>query len=135
MAGMHGYDTLKKLALADAPGSAATITVYDTTANISTGQQGQGARGHGARFKMIVFSLFTSHISDATAGYTVDESWDGGVNWDNVQTTATIAATTYTKIYTKVSAPDFRCRYKNSASVITTFRGGLMVDNFERSNG
>ncbi len=131
MADMHGYDVIKKLALADAPGSAATITIFDTT----TAAGAAGARGRGARWKMIIFSIFTSHISDGTTGYTVDESWDGGTNWDNLQTTATIAATTYTKVYTKVSAPDFRCRYKNSASVITTFRGGLVADPRERSNG
>jgi len=131
---MKGYDVLRKLALADAPASGATLTVYDSTTSAGTGT-GRGARGHGARAKMIVFSIYSSHVSDATTGYTVDESWDGGANWDNLQTTASIAATTYTKIYTKVSAPDFRVQYKNSANTLTTFRGGLMLDQYERGNG
>jgi len=131
---MKAYTVLKKLALADAPASGATVTIYDTTTSAGTGQ-GQGAHGHGQRHKMIVFSIYSSHISDGTTGYTVDESWDGGVSWDNLQTTPVIAATTYTKVYTKVSAPDFRCQYKNSANTLSTFRGGLVVDARERGNG
>jgi hypothetical protein len=128
------YGMIRKLSLTDAPASGGTLTVYDTTANIGTGS-GKGARAAGMRYKMIVFSIYSSHVSDATTGYTVDESWDGGTNWDNLQTTAVIAATTYTKVYTKVSAPDFRCQYKNSANVLTTFRGGLVGDESERGNG
>lgn len=134
MSDMKAYGVIRKLALADAPASGATLTIYDTTTSAGTGQ-GQGAHGHGQRYKMIVFSILSSHISDGTAGYTVDESWDGGANWDNLQTTAVIAANTYTKVYTKVSAPDFRCQYKNSANTLTTFRGGLVGDTRERGNG
>jgi hypothetical protein len=114
------------------PGNGETVTLFSTLEVGITGLRTVIA-GKGFRFKMLVFDIFSSAASAAN-GYQVDESNDGGVTWDNLQST-TIPATTYTKVYTKVSGAELRCRYVNSANVLTTFRWSLMGDTSERGNG
>ena len=71
----------------------------------------------------------------ATAnGLTVDESSDGGTNWDNVYSASIVASTAY-KDYVKVSAPEIRVRYANSANNTTTFRYSILGETEERGNG
>ena len=126
-----GYDLLGRTGVkANAvdtthPASGAALTLFDSTWG--------GARDRGIRHKLLVFNVFSSHASAAN-GFKVDESSDGGANWDNLYQ-ATIAATTATKIFVKVSSPEFRVTYTNSASNTTTFRWSLLSDTSERSNG
>ena len=115
---VHGVDTTL-------PASGAALTLYQTT--------WRTAKKTGLRHKMLVFSVFSSHDS-AASGFKIDESWDGGTNWDNTYT-ATILASTATKIYWKVSAPELRVTYTNSAAQTTTFRWSLLADSSERGNG
>jgi len=126
-----GYVTLAELALSTtgkvaAPGSGATITLWASNANNT-------AAGKGARYKMFVINIYSSHAS-AASGLVISESSDKGVTWDSLST-ASVSATTYTKTYFKASAPDIKIEYTNSANVLTTWRGSVMGDPMERSNG
>lgn len=107
------------------PTANAALTLYQSNWTSTAGK--------GARFKMIIFNVFSSHAS-ATNGYVVSESSDGGATWDDVQTNS-ISASTYTKVYTKVSAPEVRVKYTNSGTNTTTFRWSLLGDTEERGNG
>lgn len=107
-----------------APGSGATITLWDSGSNDASGTKG-------ARWRRLIISTYSSHVS-ATNGLTVDESWDNGTNWDNVGS-YTVSATTYTKTYASVAAPRVRVRYANSANVLTSWRGGIVGDEYERA--
>jgi hypothetical protein len=121
------YVLCKRLTLADAPGSGGTVTIFDTTTMSPKSQD------HGLEYKMILFAI-TSSAASAANGITIDESWDKGQTWDNLMQQAALA-NTYTKVFAKVSAPDVRVRYANSAAVLTTFRGGMIADSRERGNG
>src|SRR6478735_2152690 len=124
----RGYELLKKLTLAGAPGSGATITLWDSSSN-------NGFIERGRHYKMIIVNIITSADSAAN-GLTFEESNDGGVTWDVVGTGDSITtAGGYTKAYKKVSAPEVRVRYHNSANVLTTWRGSVMGDVMERGNG
>ncbi len=134
-----GYVTLQKLSLTATvgtssvpgggpPGSGATVVLWASNRN-------NAAAGHGARYKMIVVNVITSADSAAN-GLTFEESNDGGTTWDVIGTGDSITAVGgYTKTYKKVSAPEVRVRYVNSAAVLTTWRGSVMGDPMERGNG
>lgn len=133
-----GYVTLQKLSLTATtgtssvagggpPGSGATVVLWSSAGN--------GRNSHGARYKMLVANIITSHDSAAN-GLTFEESNDGGTTWDVIGTGDTVTALGgYTKTYKKVSAPEVRVRYANSANVLTTWRGTIMGDPMERGNG
>jgi hypothetical protein len=105
-----------------APGSAATITLWDSGA----------ATKQGERYKRAIVSVYSSHAS-GTLGLSFQESWDDGTNWDEL-TSYTISATTYTKNVVAMSAPRIRVRYTNSSNVLTTWRGGVIVDEYDNSS-
>lgn len=108
-----------------APGSGATVTLWDSNADGT-------AKGKGARYKRVIVSVTSSAASGAN-GLSFEESWDDGTNWD-VLTTYTISAATYTKNVVAMSAPRLRVRYTNSASVLTTWRGGVIVDEYDNAS-
>ncbi len=127
-----GYVTLAKLGAGTGqvakPGSGLTIVLWDSTSN-------NAAAGKGARYKMLVVNI-TSSADSAANGLTFEESNDGGTTWEVVGTGDSYAtANGYVKTYKKVSAPEVRVRYANSANVLTTWRGSVMGDPMERSNG
>jgi hypothetical protein len=105
-----------------APGSGATITLWDSGASTKQGE----------RYKRAIVSVYSSHAS-GTLGLSFQESWDDGTNWDEL-TSYTISATTYTKNVVAMSAPRIRVRYTNSANVLTSFRGGCIVDEYDNSS-
>lgn len=109
-----------------APGSGATITLYDSGADGST------STNAGARFKRLIVNVISSAAS-AASGLQFDESHDNGTNWDNL-VSYSVSATTYTKSIVSVSAPRVRVRYVNSAAVLTTWRGAVIGDEFERAS-
>ncbi len=128
---LDGYEVLAKTGAkvngvdTTLPTTGVTLVLYQS--NLPS------AAGRGARFKMLIITLYSSHASAAN-GVTADESHDGGSNWDNVSTTS-LAATTATKVYVKVSAPELRVRFANSANNTTTFRYSIVGDTGERGNG
>jgi len=135
MSDMHGWHTLSKTGdkvngVSTTPGSGSTVTLYDSTV------QAGGPRGAGARFKMLVINLNSSHDSAAT-GVTIDESNDGGANWENLsaQSFTYQTASGYVKTFVKVSAPEVRVKYANSANVLTRWRFSILGDSEERGNG
>lgn len=116
-----------------APGSAATITIWDSgdPQGSATASRPGKDKDAGARFKRLIFNLFSSHAS-GTNGLSFEESSDDGANWD-VLVQYTQTAATYEKRYVSVSAPRVRVRYTNSANVLTAWRGTLLADAYERA--
>ena len=135
----YGYVTLGKSgdsirdtttsAMVTQPASGDTVVLWDST----YAGKGNVAMGYGSRYKQLVINNYSSAAS-ATNGLSVEESNDGGTNWD-VVATYTIAATTYTKTYVAVSAPEVRVRYVNSANALTAFRWSVLGDTLERNTG
>ncbi len=125
-----GYTVLAVLGSATgqkaAPGSGSTITLWASNLNNAAGDKG-------ARYKMFVINIYSSAAS-AASGLVISESSDKGATWDSLST-ASVSATTYTKTYFKASAPDIKIEYTNSAAVLTTWRGSVLGDAMERSNG
>jgi hypothetical protein len=109
-----------------APGSGATITLWDS------GGASVGA-SQGTRYKRVIVNVFASAAS-AASGLSFQESHDDGTNWDEL-VAFSILATTYTKNTVAMSAPRLRVRYTNSASVLTTWRGGVIVDEYDNAGG
>lgn len=127
MSDMHGYVVLATKVLADKPASGATVTLYDSTAN--------GAKSHGSRFKLVVINIISS-ANSAANGIVISESSDKGATWDvSDNSSAYATASGYVKTVKKVSAPDFKIDYINSAATLTTWRVSILGDRFERSNG
>lgn len=108
-----------------APGSGATITLYD-----SGSSEPAGARG--ARMKRVIAAIYASHAS-AASGLSFEVSYDNGTNWD-VWVQYSISATTLTVNYVSMAAPRWRIRYTNSASVLTAWRGANIGDEYERAS-
>lgn len=125
-----GYTHLATMALTvaaggdqAAPASGATVTLYDsgdTTAALNRGD----------RWKRLIVSIISSHDS-AASGLKFEESNDGGTNWDVVYE-VTVSGSTYTKNYVAMSGKRVRVRYVNSANTLTTFRGCILGDPYER---
>ncbi len=99
-----------------APGSGATITIYDQTAD----HNGVGNQKPACPFDRITFTLMSSHDSGAS-GVVFSESEDG-TNFD------TVSSQTYTAS-NGLTTFDFLCRgghpkiaYTNSANVLTSWR-------------
>ncbi len=131
MSDMHGWTTLAKTGATvngatTTPASGATVVLYQS--NLPT------ARGYGARNKMLMISIISS-ANSAANGVTVDESNDGGTTWDNLTAFTYLTASGYVKTYVKVSAPEIRVSYANSAATLTTWRYSVLSDNRERGNG
>jgi hypothetical protein len=129
----HGYTTLAKTGsvvngATTTPASGATVVLYQS--NLPT------AAGRGSRYKMLVINIISSADS-AASGVTIDESSDGGATWQNLsaQSFTYLTASGYVKTYVKVSAPELRVRYANSAATLSTWSYSIMGDNRERANG
>ncbi len=110
------------------PGSGSTITIWDSTLN-----QGAANANVGRRIKRLILAINSSADSGAS-GVIFESSPDGGTNW-----VATSTAQTYTTVsgrtvyYVSVAGLDFRIRYTNSASVLTTWQVELFADYYERA--
>ena len=108
-----------------APASGATITIWDSGADLATGNRG-------ARFKRLIMTSTASHDSGAL-GVSFETSSDDGANWDVIATYTDAAAGAPNIHYVSVSAPRVRVQYTNSANVLTTWRGHLAADEYERA--
>lgn len=108
-----------------APGSGATVTIYDQTAD----HNGVGNQKPACPFERLQFTVMSSADS-AASGVVFAESEDG-TNFDTVSSQSYTAASGLTTF-------DFLCRgghpkitYQNSASVLTSWRytlTGIMGD-------
>ena len=130
MSDMHGWDVLSKTGdtvnnATTTPASGATVVLYQSNL--------PNAKRYGARFKMLMINIISSADSAAN-GVTVDESNDGGTTWDNLTAFTYATASGYVKTYVKVSAPEVRVRYANSAATLSTWRFAVLGDNYERAN-
>lgn len=109
---------LRNLALADAPGSGATITVH--TFNDPSVIN--------ASWKWLCFAIVSSHDSAAN-GISVEVSYDGGATWDVIGTSSYTAANGWWKFKKHLTEGLMRLRYTNSANVLTTWRGKVYLSN------
>lgn len=110
-----------------APGSGATITLFDSNANNPGAQRG-------SRWRRLISRIKSSHIS-AVDGLKFQESYDG-TSWDTLiayTVPATTAAVPYSVYSVAVAAPNVRVTYENSANVLTTWQMTLEGDTEERS--
>ncbi len=100
-----------------APGSGATITIYDSTA------QDNGLRPFPhVPWSRLVLSINSSANSGAL-GVTFEGSEDDGLNWDVMQAGQTyLTANGLTQFDCLVTSPQVRVKYVNSAAVLTTWR-------------
>jgi hypothetical protein len=108
-----------------APGSGSTITLWDSNAD---GRM----KSQGPRYKRVIVNVYSSHAS-AASGLSFQESADDGTNWDEL-VAYTVSATTYTKSVVAMSSQRIRVRYTNSANVLTAFRGGVIVDEYDNAS-
>lgn len=105
-----------------APGSAATITIWDSGAGSILG----------ANWKLLIWNGIASADS-GSSGLSFEESFDDGTNWDVIVAYTNSASTVYQR-FVEVAAPRIRVRYTNSAAVLTVWRGCLIGDERERAN-
>ena len=103
-----------------APGSAATITIYDSTVN-SNGLQFSTP----LPFSRLVLTILSSNDSGAQ-GVVVNGSDDNGLHWDLVQIGQSyLAANGLTTFDILVVTPQVQIKYTNSANVLTSWRMSL----------
>ena len=118
-----------------APGSGATITIWDSgdPQGSATASRTGKDKNAGARFKRLIMTSTASADSGAS-GVVFQASFDDGANWDTIVSYTDTAAGAPNIHYVSVAAPRLRVRYTNSASVLTTWRGTLMGDEYERAS-
>jgi hypothetical protein len=83
-------------------------------------------------WKRVIMTSVSSHDS-GTNGVSVEASFNDGANWDVLVTYTDTAAGAPNIHYIAVAVPRWRIRYTNSANVLTTWRGCLAGDEFERA--
>jgi hypothetical protein len=108
-----------------APGSAATITIWDSGSNDTSGTKA-------GRWKRLIMTSSASADS-GTNGVSFEASWDNGANWRVLVQYTDTAAGAPNIHYVAVAAPRLRVRYTNSAAVLTTWDGSLFGDQYERA--
>lgn len=108
-----------------APGSGATITIWDSGANDPSGTRA-------VRWKRLVYTNTASADSGAS-GVSFEISSDNGTNWDVLVTYSDTAAGAPNVRYVSIAHARVRLRYTNSAAVLTSWRGSLVGDEYERS--
>jgi hypothetical protein len=115
-----------------APGSGATITIWDSGANENQSRTaGNNVKGY--RWKRLIMSS-TASADSAASGVVFQYSVDNGANWDTIVSYTDTAAGAPNIHYVSVSFPRIRVQYTNSASVLTTWRGTLVGDEYERAS-
>lgn len=116
-----------------APGSGATITIWDSGANehVQTWTGPQNSKG--VRWKRLVMTSTASADSGAN-GVSFEVSSDNGANWDVLVQYTDTAAGAPNVHYVSVSGLRVRVRYTNSAATLTTWRGSLVGDEYERAS-
>lgn len=117
-----------------APTSGQTITIWDSGSNELPSRVGSSANNsRGTRWKRLIMSSTASHDS-GTNGVSFEMSFDNGTNWDVIVTYTDTAAGAPNIHYVSVpGAPRLRVRYTNSANTLTTWRGSLVGDEYERA--
>lgn len=112
------------------PGSGATITIYDSTANTNNLQFNPHVP-----WSRIVLAVNSSH-DGAANGVIFEGSEDNGANWDDMVAKQSYATASGLVSYDAlVTAPQVRVRYINSANVLTRWRMSLMGITGDRSKG
>ena len=109
-----------------APGSGATITIWDSGNNDPSGSRA-------VRWKRLIYTNTASADSGAN-GVSFEASYDNGTNWDVIVQYSDTTAGAPNIRYVSVSAPRLRVRYTNSAAVLTSWRGSLVGDEYERAS-
>lgn len=114
-----------------APGSGATITIFDSGSRENTATQQQAIYSKGVRWKRVCMSSYASHDSGAN-GVTFEASFDNGTNWRTMYSYTDTTAGAPNIHWVATPWPRWRVRYVNSANVLTAWEGSLMGDEYER---
>lgn len=114
-----------------APGNGSTITIFDSGTTVA-GQQYSSMDAIGVNWKRVIMTSVSSHDSGAS-GVVFQASFDDGTNWDTIVSYTDTAAGAPNIHYVALSVPRWRVRYTNSANVLTSWRGNLVGDEFDRS--
>lgn len=106
----------KVIALADAPGSGATVTVWDSGATADLGDS------------IVRITLAIDSSADSAAnGVTFETTFDGGTTWRAFKTAAYTTASGLSLVHAARTGSRVRIRYANSAAVLTYFRGEVRL--------
>lgn len=116
-----------------APGSGATITIFDSGSRENTQPGATANYTAGRRWKRVIMSSTSSHDSAAN-GVSFEVSYDNGANWDVLVQYSDTAVGAPNVHYVSMAAPRWRVRYTNSANVLTAWRGDLIGDEYERAS-
>lgn len=112
-------DDIFSAPLPAAPGSGATITLFDSASLVA---------GFGPQTRKAIVNIRTSHISGA-GGLEFQASWDSGVTWNdivNYTVPALTAGVPFSAYEVPLNGyPRWRIQYTNSANVLTTWQGNL----------
>ena len=112
------------------PGSGATITIFDSTANANALQFNTPLP-----FSRLVLHIDSSHDSGA-AGVIIEGSTNNGSTWTNMQPAQTYTTAAGPVDYDiLVTMPQVRLRYTNSAAVLTRWNMSLEGIMGDRSKG
>lgn len=103
------------------PGSGATITIFDSTANTN----GVGRQIVGVPFSRLQFNIYSSHDS-AASGVVFQASFDGGVTFRTQSTQTYLNANAQTTYDYLMKADHAKITYQNSASVLTAWEYTLV---------
>lgn len=103
------------------PGSAATIVIYDSTANTNNLQFNVSIP-----FTRLMLTIKSSADSGAS-GVICEGSNDNGAHWETMQTAGSYTAASGLSLFDfAVTMPQARIRYTNSAAVLTAWEMSLI---------
>lgn len=116
-----------------APGSGATITLWDSGADEAAQQLQVTSGTKGIRLKRLIYTS-TSSADSGASGVSFEQSSNNGSTWNVIVTYTDTAAGAPNIHYVSISFPRVRVRYTNSASVLTTWDGQIVGDEYERAS-
>jgi len=109
-----------------APGSGATITLWDSGNNDKAGAKA-------VRWKRLIYAS-TSSADSGASGVSFEFSNTNGSTWDVLVTYTDTALGAPNIHYVSISFRRVRVRYTNSAAVLTVWNGSLVGDEYERAS-
>jgi hypothetical protein len=113
-----------------APGSGATVTLYDSGAT-----DDPKIKPLGAVWKHVCLTIVSSHDSAANGLVLEEHRGDAAGTWDATSFAETYAAANgLWKYYIDPGARRWRLRYTNSANTLTAFRSEVLGDADQRGS-
>ena len=118
------YEEISSSKYVAAPGSGATITLYDSNVNVGTNRS---TPHRGLRYKHVTVSGMTSH-SSAANGLRLFNCFDGTTFETAASQDESVTGGTEFKFDFTPSAPRWKITYENDTNVLTTWRFSIEAD-------